>query len=409
MTDVEVVHVSKRYWVPRPSGAARGRSVILASVQSRIWPRRDPFWALTDVSFDVERGAALAIIGPNGAGKSTVLKLLSEITAPTMGEIRLYRRLAALIEVGSGFHPELTGRENVFLSGSILGMRRREIETKLDQIIEFAGIGDFIDAPVKWYSSGMYVRLGFAVAAHLDARILLVDEVLAVGDEVFQQRCYHRIAELRAAGTTVIFISHDLSTVERLCGRALLLRNGRIVLDGPAPAVVSAYRRWAASEPERGIERDPQHGIVAITGINLGGIECRGEARTGYPLLTRVRLVAARAISRAVLEVSYYTHGGSVLHCQQTTALSAKPLRLEPGEGYVDFESAELGLQPGTYSVVARISTPTGELLHAFESPDRLVVTRGQCLRGYFYMPHSWRVSWDQPVAVTSLARVDRR
>src|SRR5436190_6870444 len=179
MIDLEVARVSKRYWLRRPQ---RG-------LWSRVRPSYDEFWALRDVTFSVRRGEALAVIGPNGAGKSTLLKLLTEITAPTAGEIRLYGRLSALIEVGSGFHPELTGRENIFLSGSILGMRRGEIRARLADIIEFAGVGDFIDAPVKWFSSGMYVRLGFAIAAHLDPQILLVDEALAVGDAEFQQKC----------------------------------------------------------------------------------------------------------------------------------------------------------------------------------------------------------------------------
>src|SRR5690242_17584181 len=170
---------------------------------------REDFWAVKDVSFEVARGETLGIIGHNGAGKSTILKLLSRITAPSSGTITLQGRLAALIEVGSGFHPELSGRENIFLSGSILGMRRREIAAKLDRIVDFSGVGPFIDMPVKWYSSGMYVRLGFSVAAHLEADILLVDEVLAVGDAAFQLQCYERIGELRRAGTTLLFISHD--------------------------------------------------------------------------------------------------------------------------------------------------------------------------------------------------------
>jgi lipopolysaccharide transport system ATP-binding protein len=232
--DLELLHVSKRYWL---------RTSTSTAWWSRVFASHTPFWALQDVSFSVPRGEALGIIGPNGAGKSTMLKLLSEITAPTTGEIRIYGRLSALIEVGSGFHPELTGRENVFLSGAILGMRRSEIRAKLPQIIDFAGIGDFIDAPVKWFSSGMYVRLGFAIAAHLDPEILLVDEALAVGDAEFQQKCYERIRSLRAAGTTIVFISHDLGSVERLCDRALLLRQGRIAADGPATDVVSTYLR----------------------------------------------------------------------------------------------------------------------------------------------------------------------
>jgi lipopolysaccharide transport system ATP-binding protein len=238
MLDLDVSHVSKRYWLRQPRAGG---------LWSRVVPRYQEFWALRDVSFSVTRGEALGIIGPNGAGKSTLLKLLSEITAPTAGEIRLYGRLAALIEIGSGFHPELTGRENVFLSGSIFGMRRAEIHAKLQQIIDFAGVGDFIDAPVKWFSSGMYVRLGFAIAAHLDPQILLVDEALAVGDAEFQQKCYERIDALRAAGTTIIFISHDLCSVERLCHRALLMQQGRVTASGAVDTVIAQYRNTAPS------------------------------------------------------------------------------------------------------------------------------------------------------------------
>jgi lipopolysaccharide transport system ATP-binding protein len=241
--DLEVSHVSKRYMLPKTIASSRAVGGRLRQAWDRMSGARDPFWALRDVSFSVARGEALGIIGPNGAGKSTLLKLLSEITVPTLGEIRLRGRLAALIEIGSGFHQELTGRENVFLSGAILGMRRREIERKIDEIIEFADIGDFIDAPVKWFSSGMYVRLGFSVAAHLESQILLIDEVLAVGDEEFQYKCLDRISQLRRSGRTIVFISHDLWTVERLCDRTILMRDGTVALDGPTADVLGAYRQ----------------------------------------------------------------------------------------------------------------------------------------------------------------------
>jgi lipopolysaccharide transport system ATP-binding protein len=244
-TDVEIDRVSKRYMLAQQHAPSTGWHARLRRLRAR---NRRCFWALRDLSLAVPRGQTLGIVGSNGAGKSTLLKLLSGITVPTSGEIRLYGRVAALIEVGSGFHPELTGRENVYLSGSLLGMRRVEITAKLENIVDFAGVGDFIDTPVKWYSSGMYVRLGFAVAAHLEPEILLVDEVLSVGDERFQARCLNRVDELRQAGTTIIIISHDLASIERVCNRVVLLERGRFAADGDPASVIAEYRRRLIAE-----------------------------------------------------------------------------------------------------------------------------------------------------------------
>jgi len=253
--DVEFDHVSKRYLVAPPGAAPRNGGWF----RLRSWrgAPRLPFWALRNVSFAVRRGETLGIVGANGAGKSTILKLLCGITTPTVGEIRLYGRVAALIEIGSGFHPELTGRENVFLSGTLLGMRRREIADKLDAIVAFAGIDSFLDTPVKWYSSGMYVRLGFAVAAHLDAEILLVDEVLAVGDEAFQARCLARVEELRRRGATIILISHDLAAVERVCERVLLIERGCVALEGEPREVIRQYRERLIAAAAADAEQRP--------------------------------------------------------------------------------------------------------------------------------------------------------
>jgi lipopolysaccharide transport system ATP-binding protein len=206
------------------------------------------FWALDEVSFDVQPGEALGIVGRNGAGKSTLLKILSRITAPTRGEIRLRGRVASLLEVGTGFHPELTGRENVFLSGAVLGMSRAEIRESFDAIVAFAEVEQFLDTPVKRYSSGMYVRLAFAVAAHLRPEILVIDEVLAVGDAAFQKRCLGKMHDVAAGGRTVLFVSHNMAAVTRLCSRALLLKQGRIVADGRADAIVSEYIRGGAGD-----------------------------------------------------------------------------------------------------------------------------------------------------------------
>lgn len=201
------------------------------------------FWALNDVSFQVNQGEVVGIIGHNGAGKSTLLKILSRITKPTRGEVRLRSRVGSLLEVGTGFHPELTGRENVYLNGAILGMRHHEIEAKFDQIVAFAEIEQFLDTPVKRYSSGMYVRLAFAVAAHLEPEILIVDEVLAVGDLSFQRKCMGRMRDVGRSGTTILFVSHNMPAIEALCTRAILLDHGKVAMDGAVRDLVQEYHR----------------------------------------------------------------------------------------------------------------------------------------------------------------------
>jgi lipopolysaccharide transport system ATP-binding protein len=202
---------------------------------------RPLFWALKDVSFEVQRGEVVGIIGRNGAGKSTLLKILSRITEPTEGEAQIHGRVGSLLEVGTGFHPELTGRENVYLNGAILGMKRAEINRKFDEIVAFAEVEEFIDTPVKHYSSGMYMRLAFAVAAHLELEILVVDEVLAVGDSQFQKKCIGKMGEVAGCGRTVLFVSHNMSAIQQLCSRGLLLRGGRVHLAGPVGPVIQEY------------------------------------------------------------------------------------------------------------------------------------------------------------------------
>jgi lipopolysaccharide transport system ATP-binding protein len=212
------------------------------------------FWALKDVSFEVKKGDVLGIIGPNGAGKSTLLKILSRITKPTEGYIRIHGRIGSLLEVGTGFHPELTGRENIYLNGSIIGMRKKEIDGKFDEIVAFAEIEKFIDSPVKFYSSGMYIRLAFAVAAHLQPQVLLVDEVLAVGDLAFQKKCLGKMGDVAKEGRTVLFVSHNLGAVKTLCGRALWLTNGHTVINGLATEVVATYITSFGSQASLNLE-----------------------------------------------------------------------------------------------------------------------------------------------------------
>jgi lipopolysaccharide transport system ATP-binding protein len=250
---ISVRNLGKRYQL----GAALGHDTLrdhiahaAQSVTSLFRGKKDSaaaktspesFWALQDVSFDVQPGEAVGIIGRNGAGKSTCLKLLSQITEPTTGEIRIRGKLASLLEVGTGFHPELSGRENIFLNGAILGMSKAEIVRHFDEIVAFAEIGKFLDTPVKRYSSGMYVRLAFAVAAHLEAEILVVDEVLAVGDLNFQRKCLAKIQDVGQSGRTVLFVSHNMSAITRLCQRTILLDGGRVLRDGPSHDVVKTY------------------------------------------------------------------------------------------------------------------------------------------------------------------------
>lgn len=223
----------------------RVRGLFHSDGSSRI-TKEETFWALSDVSFRVHQGEVLGIIGRNGAGKSTLLKILSRITEPTTGVARLYGRVGSLLEVGTGFHGELTGRENIYLSGAILGMRRHEIAKRFDEIVEFAEVQQFVDTPVKRYSSGMYMRLAFAVAAHLDTEILLVDEVLAVGDGSFQKKCLGKMEDVSHEGRTVLFVSHSMSAITRLCPRTLLLDSGRVVADGPSQSVIGTYLQSGA-------------------------------------------------------------------------------------------------------------------------------------------------------------------
>ena len=220
-----------------------GRTLLKPSGKPAHDPGREEFWALKDVSFDIKQGDRVGIIGRNGAGKSTLLKLLSRITEPSKGSIRLKGRVASLLEVGTGFHPELTGRENIFLNGSILGMSKVEIQHKFDEIVAFAEVEKFLDTPVKRYSSGMYVRLAFAVAAHLEPEILIVDEVLAVGDSTFQNKCLGRMKEVGQEGRTVIFVSHSMSAIQLLCDRCILLHKGNLKIDSEPNAAVQLYLR----------------------------------------------------------------------------------------------------------------------------------------------------------------------
>ncbi len=261
---IRVEGLGKRFRLRHQNGAPRYRTLRedLLAAPRELWARlrrrrveQEEFWALKDVSFEVRQGEVLGIIGRNGAGKSTLLKILSRIMDPTTGEATVYGRIGSLLEVGTGFHPELTGRENIYLSGALLGMKRAEVRRRFDEIVEFAGVEKFLDTPCKHYSSGMYTRLGFAVAAHLDTEILLVDEVLAVGDAEFQRRCLGKMEELSRNGRTVVLISHNLGIVQTFCSRCLVLKEGRIAHQAAAVAAVQCYLALGAITDEINIFR----------------------------------------------------------------------------------------------------------------------------------------------------------
>jgi len=276
-TAITVEGLGKRYRIGELRSAyGTLRDSLAASVRRMARrehkPHYEEIWALRDVSFQVRQGEVVGFIGRNGAGKSTLLKILTRITTPTEGRATIRGHVGSLLEVGTGFHPELTGRENVFLNGSVLGMKRREIASKFPEIVEFAGVEQFIDTPVKRYSSGMSVRLAFAVAAHLEPEVLLVDEVLAVGDAEFQRRCLGRMEDLSAAGRTVIFVSHQMQAVAQLCDRAMQLEKGRIVNEGPAGEVVAKYLQavgGTGSERAWTLENAPGDDLVRLRSVRV--------------------------------------------------------------------------------------------------------------------------------------------
>ena len=309
--------------------------------------------ALEDVSFEIPEGQSFALLGANGAGKTTALKLASRITYPTTGSIRVRGRIGALIEVGTGMHPELTGRENVDLYGRILGLSRRDIRSRFDEIVEFAGIGPALEQPVKQFSSGMQLRLGFALAAHLEPDVLLVDEAIAVGDAGFQYRCVERMRELVQEGRTLVFVSHNMSAIESLCERAILLDHGRITADGPARDVVHDYLRQVETDLVAEGVADSIQGqglsIVAVTLHDERGSEIE-EASAGKPLTVRLHFQAAEPIEEPIFEVGL-NDGRIGPFALASMLIDGQAPRSIAGEGYIDCTFADLPLLPRVYEL----------------------------------------------------------
>jgi len=335
-------------------------------------PRHEDFWALRDVSLEVETGSMYGLIGHNGSGKSTLLKLMAGIHRPTSGRITHTGRVSALLELGAGFHPELSGRDNIYLNGSILGLTKRQIDAALDQIVDFSGLGSFIDTPVKVYSSGMYVRLGFSIAVNLDPEILIIDEIIAVGDEEFQRRCFDHLFELRRKGVTIVFVTHSLPLVQTLCDEVAWLDHGRLREKGAAAVVTQAYLRevnaaevHATEATSSGTDGDaskravpeapPEHtrqGTHEIVVTRVEFVDPSGRAGNrvvaGVPLRIRMHYEAREAVDRPVFGIGISTENATYITGDHTRAHDLD-LGTVTGTGYVDHVLDPMPLNPGTY------------------------------------------------------------
>jgi ABC-type polysaccharide/polyol phosphate transport system ATPase subunit len=388
--EIRIEGVSRRFRVYPREGRTL-KELFLA--RGRV--RATEVEALGDVSFSVEPGSAVGLIGRNGSGKTTLLRLISEIIKPTAGRVAVGGRVGSLLELGAGFHPDFTGRENVFLNGAVHGLKRSYIREQLDEIVAFAGLERFIDLPVRTYSSGMYMRLGFAIAAHLDSDVLLLDEVFAVGDEAFQRKCFGKIFEFKQRGGTIVFVSHDAVAVERLCERAVLLRQGRVDFDGPTRDAIVRYHAQLADEhdpDERGAGlREWGSGEARIASVRLLGAD--GEERrqflAGEPLVVRLRLEARAPVTAPRLsfevrgESSILLAGGS----QETGELGWD------GEGdcVLRFEVEQLPLVDGRFHLRLGLTDPGGEhLYHWLDDAAEFVVVPAGDERGVLRIDGRW-------------------
>lgn len=359
-TSIRAVGLSKRYPVPNThDSAAPPPGTRFDAVARRLSGRRPPnsaSWieAVDNLSFAIQAGEGVGLIGPNGAGKSTLLKMLSRVTRPSAGYADVYGRVGALLEVGTGFHPELTGRENVFLSGAVLGLSKREIASRFDAIVEFAETAPFLDMPVKRYSSGMYARLGFAVAAHLRPGILIVDEVLSVGDLAFQAKCLAHMKQLTNDGTTVLFVSHNLLAIADFCSRALVMTGGRLAFDGAPADAIADYRRAVAQQTVMAEGTGGQDALqLTINGRRTDGvIECQPHARL------QVELTVDHAPSASPTDVTLNLvietgDGRKAVHLRSD--IEGVHLRLRPGINVLTVDVDDLPLVPGTYWLWLRV------------------------------------------------------
>jgi lipopolysaccharide transport system ATP-binding protein len=419
MSDVaiRVQEISKRYQIgraPRQQSLREAVTGVARATVGRLHGRaahsaRDTVWALDGVSFEIERGEVVGIIGHNGSGKSTLLKILSRITEPTRGRAEINGRVGSLLEVGTGFHPELTGRENIYLNGAMLGMRKHEIDRRFDEIVAFADIGKLLDTPVKRYSSGMYVRLAFAVAAHLEPEILLVDEVLAVGDAGFQKKCLGKMSEVAGAGRTVLLVSHNMAAIQELCRHSLLLSGGRLVQDGPTEQVVSHYLSQLTADTMDAVMDTVEHprrpfGMVPIIQkVTLQSSDGRytTDFLQGEPVLLSVYYDATcldqplAGAGFALRSVRGVRVGGF------NTYMGRQPPHRLPQRGVVRYLLREPVLTPGRYALSVSVGTHQSHVVDRVEGVINLDVhTVDVYGTGYLLTPEDGVVALDCEVDV---------
>lgn len=412
MTDAIIVEkISKKFRLGALQRDTMLRERLISLLRSPFKDRsrtENILWALQDVSFKVAQGEVVGIIGRNGAGKSTLLKVLSKITYPTSGRMRVNGRVASLLEVGTGFHEELTGRENIYLNGSILGMKKSEVDSKLDSIVTYAGVERFVDTPIKRYSSGMRLRLGFAVAAHLDPDLLIVDEVLAVGDASFQRKCLNTMEELQSGGRTVLFVSHNMAAVENLCSRCIWIDGGQVQLDGSPRDVISAYMQkfggtTGRAADLRAVEHRRGSGEIRYTGIEF--LSPTGEPlaaiRSGDKFAIRFYYHAEKDIPFASFGLRLYTEMGTLVTDTSTWHHSLDIPVVPSGDGHIDLHIEMFNLLPGRYSVslwLTGASSPVHDNVeHCAQIEVELanVYSSGKALDsklGIVYFPQRWNL-----------------
>ncbi len=400
---ITVAGVSKFFYLyENHSNKLKSTLTNLARLRMR---KRRKFWALQDLDFTVDQGEVLGIVGRNGSGKSTLLKILSRITVPSKGRIEMFGRVNTLLEVGTGFHPELTGRENVFLNGSILGMSRSEIKSKFDEIVTFAEVEAFLDTPIKHFSSGMFVRLAFSVAAHLEPDILIVDEVLAVGDQQFQMKCLQKMEEAMSQGRTVLFVSHDMRAIRRLCKRVLFLDQGRIVHDGPQEEVIAMYLQSfedLAHIPFPDSESRQGSGALRFENLALIGSDGvpRDEVAAGSDTILRMRYRCLSHLQNVIFSLTISSLTGQILfRCISTVELDS-PFSVSK-DGVVDCRFPRLNLNVGGYLVEIEASA-NGVLADRVREAMRLQVVKGAYYEGALpnrqsqvLVDYSWQINPD--------------